>query len=132
MLLILCSLVSINIPKYLMLFIISLTSSCPEETWLLEVQKKYWDHHRIELFRLLELLAKRDFVLSEIKKRVIRHTTKQHYLNNTIPNEIINVIAREVEKNLLKQLKKGHLFFNLYSRCISLGTIGIYLAFCSL
>ena len=56
---------------------------------------------------LFELLAKRDSVLSELKNRVIRHTTKQHYLSSTIQNELIHVVAREVEKNLLKQLKKA-------------------------
>ena len=33
---------------------------------------------------LFELLAKRDSVLSELKNRVIRHTTKQYYLSSTI------------------------------------------------
>ena len=33
---------------------------------------------------LFELLAKRDSVLSELKDRVIRYTTKQHYLSSTI------------------------------------------------
>ena len=56
------------------------------------------------------MLAKRDSVLSELKNRVIRHTTKQHYLSNTIQNELIHVVAREVEKNLLKQLKKAKYF----------------------
>ena len=59
---------------------------------------------------LFELLAKRDSVLSELKNRVIRHTTKQHYLSSTIQNELIHVVAREVEKNLLKQLKKAKYF----------------------
>ena len=56
------------------------------------------------------MLAKRDSVLSELKNRVIRHTTKQHYLSSTIQNELIHVVAREVEKNLLKQLKKAKYF----------------------
>ena len=56
---------------------------------------------------LFELLSKRDFVLSELKNRVIRHTIKQHYLSNTIQNELIYVVAEEVEKNLPKELKKG-------------------------
>ena len=33
---------------------------------------------------LFELLAKRDSVLSELKNRAIRHTTKQYYLSSTI------------------------------------------------
>ena len=59
---------------------------------------------------LFELLAKRDSVSSELKNRVIRHTTKQHYLSSIIQNELIHVVAREVEKNLLKQLKKAKYF----------------------
>ena len=59
---------------------------------------------------LFELLAKRDSILSKLKNRVIRHTTKQHYLSSTIQNELIHVVAREVEENFLKQLKKAKYF----------------------
>ena len=47
---------------------------------------------------LFELLAKMDSVLSELKNRVIRHATKQHYLSSTIQNELIHVVARGVKK----------------------------------
>ena len=71
---------------------------------------------------LFELLAKRDSVLSELKNRVIRHATKQHYLSITIQNKLIHVVAREVEKKSSKATEKGQVFFNdfrFHSRCIS-------------
>ena len=83
---------------------------------------------------LFELLAKRDSVLSELKNRVIRHATKQHYLSSTIQNELIHVEQEKLKKSS-KATKKGQVFFNdsrLYSRCISRGTTDSYLAFCSM
>ena len=56
---------------------------------------------------LFELLAKRDPILLELKNRVIEHTTKKHYLSNTIQNELINIVAKKVEKELMTQLTKA-------------------------
>ena len=52
------------------------------------------------------MLAKRDPVLMEIKNRIIKHTTKKHYLSNIIQNELIDIVAKKVEKELMIQLTK--------------------------
>ena len=53
------------------------------------------------------MLAKRDPVLMELKNRIIKHTTKKHNLSNTIQNELINIVAKKVEKELMTQLTKA-------------------------
>ena len=40
--------------------------------------------HNGNFLELFELLAKRDPVLMELKNRIIKHTTKKHYLSNII------------------------------------------------
>ena len=42
---------------------------------------------------LFKLLAKRDSVLSELKNRAIRHTTKHNSLSNITQNKLIHVVA---------------------------------------
>ena len=63
--------------------------------------------HNGNFLGLFELLAKRDPVLMELKNRIIKHTTKKHYLSNTIQNELINIVAKKVEKELMTQLTKA-------------------------
>ena len=63
--------------------------------------------HNGNFLGLFELLAKRDPVLMELKIRMIKHTTKKHYLSNTIQNELINIVAKKVEKELMRQLTKA-------------------------
>ena len=53
------------------------------------------------------MLAKRDPVLMELKNRIMKHTTKKHYLSNTIQNELIDIAAKKVEKELMTQLTKA-------------------------
>ena len=43
----------------------------------------------------------------ELKNRIIKHTTKKHYLSNTIQNELINIVAEKLEKELMTQLTKA-------------------------
>ena len=66
--------------------------------------------HNGNFLGLLELLAKRDPVLMELKNRIVKHTTKKHYLSNTIQNELINIVAEKVEKELMTQLTKAKYF----------------------
>ena len=63
--------------------------------------------HNGNFLGLFELLAKRDPVLMELKNRIIKLTTKKHYLSNTIQNELINIVAKKVEKELMTQLTKA-------------------------
>ena len=51
--------------------------------------------------------AKRDLVLMELENRIIKHTTKKHYLSKTIQNELIDIVAKKVEKELMAQLTKA-------------------------
>ena len=43
----------------------------------------------------------------ELKNQIIKHTTKKHYLSNTIQNELIDIVAKKVEKELITQLTKA-------------------------
>ena len=43
----------------------------------------------------------------ELKNRIIKHTAKNHYLCNTIQNELIDIVAKKVEKELMTQLTKA-------------------------
>ena len=43
----------------------------------------------------------------ELKNRIIKHTTKKHYLSNIIQNELIDIVAKKVEKELMTQLTKA-------------------------
>ena len=63
--------------------------------------------HNRNFLGLFELLAKRDPVLMELKNRIIKTTTKKHYLTNTIQNELIDIVAKKVEKELMTQLTKA-------------------------
>ena len=63
--------------------------------------------HNGNFLGLFELLAKRDPVLMELKTQMIKHTTKKHYLSNTIQNEFIDIVAKKVEKELMTQLTKA-------------------------
>ena len=63
--------------------------------------------HNGNFLRLFELLAKRDPVLMELKNRIIKHTTKKHYLTKTIQNELIDIVSKKVEKELMTQLTKA-------------------------
>ena len=72
-----------------------------------ESDKVLGSPHNGNFLGLFELLAKRDPVLIELKYRIIKHTTKKHYLSNTIQNEFINFVAEKVEKELMTQLTKA-------------------------
>ena len=43
----------------------------------------------------------------ELKNRIIKHTTKKNYLSNAIQNELINIVAEKMEKELRTQLTKA-------------------------
>ena len=70
--------------------------------------------HNGNFLKLFELLAKRDPVLMELKNRIIKHTTKKHYLSNIIQNELIDIVAKKVEKELMIQLTKA----KYYALCL--------------
>ena len=63
--------------------------------------------HNGNFLGLFELLAKRDPLLMELKNRIIKHTTKKHYLSSIIQNELIDIVAKKVEKDLITQLTKA-------------------------
>ena len=50
---------------------------------------------------LFELLAKRDPVLMELKNRIIKHTTKKHYLSNIIQMTVILRFVQCAEENVV-------------------------------
>ncbi|XP_047132475.1 uncharacterized protein LOC124811201 [Hydra vulgaris] len=54
--------------------------------------------HNGNFLGLFELLAKRDPVLNELQKRIEKKQTHDQYLSNKIQNELIQLIAKEVEK----------------------------------
>jgi len=60
--------------------------------------------HNRNFLGLFELLAKRDPVLNELQKRIEKKQTHDHYLSNKIQNELIQFIAKEVEKENQKKL----------------------------
>ena len=59
---------------------------------------------------LFELLAKRDPILKELQNRIKHDKTKDHYLSFIIQNELIDLLAKEVEKENLRQLKLAKYF----------------------
>ena len=71
--------------------------------------------HNGNFLGLLELPVKRDPVLIELKYRIIKHTTKRHYLSNITQNELIDIVAKKVEKELMTQLTKAEVG-KLFSR----------------
>ena len=74
--------------------------------------------HNGNFLVLYELLAKRDPVLIELKNQIIKHKTKKHYLSNTIQNELIDIVAKKVEKELMTQLTKAK-YYALSLDCTS-------------
>ena len=66
--------------------------------------------HNGNFLGLFELLTKRDPVLNELQNRIIWHKSKQHCFSKYIQNESINLIAREAERILLRQLKQAKYF----------------------
>ena len=59
---------------------------------------------------IFELLARRDPILKELQDRIKNKNTKDHYLSPTIQNELIELLATEVEKENLQQLKLAKYF----------------------
>ena len=58
----------------------------------------------------LSFLARRDPILKELQDRIKNKNTKDHYLSPTIQNELIELLATEVEKENLQQLKLAKYF----------------------
>ncbi len=54
---------------------------------------------------LFEVLAKRDVVLQDLQERIINRTTVDHYLSKKIQNELINLVAQNVEEENMNLLK---------------------------
>ena len=63
--------------------------------------------HNGNFLGIFELLARRDPILKELQDRIKNKNTKDHYLSPTIQNELIELLATEVEKENLQQLKTG-------------------------
>ena len=59
---------------------------------------------------IFELLARRDPIQKELQDRIKNKNTKDHYLSPTIQNELIELLATEVEKENLQQLKLAKYF----------------------
>ena len=66
--------------------------------------------HNGNFLGIFELLARRDPILKELQDRIKNKNTKDHYLNPTIQNELIELLATEVEKENLQQLKLAKYF----------------------
>ncbi|XP_065662505.1 zinc finger MYM-type protein 1-like [Hydra vulgaris] len=56
---------------------------------------------------VFELLAKYDTVLNELMQRIQDKETKEHYLSNDTQNELIRLLAREIESKILSKVKKA-------------------------
>ncbi|XP_065654890.1 zinc finger MYM-type protein 1-like [Hydra vulgaris] len=56
---------------------------------------------------VFELLAKYDTVLNELMQRIQDKETKEHYLSNDTHNELIRLLAREIESKNLSKVKKA-------------------------
>ena len=81
------------------------------------------------------MLEKKDQVLIELKNRINKHTAKKRYLSNTIQNELIDIVAKKVEKELISQLTKAKYYAIkslLHTGHFSLRTNDCYLAICSM
>ena len=66
--------------------------------------------HNGNFLGIFELLARRDPILKELQDRIKNKSTKDHYLSPTIQNELIELLAAEVEKENLQQLKLAKYF----------------------
>ena len=66
--------------------------------------------HNGNFLDIFELLARRDPILKELQDRIKNKNTKDHYLSPTIQNELIKLLAIEVEKENLQQLKLAKYF----------------------
>ena len=72
--------------------------------------------HNGNFLGIFELLARRDPILKELQDRIKNKNTKDHYLSPTIQNELIELLATEVEKENLQQLKLAK-YFSLILDC---------------
>ena len=66
--------------------------------------------HNGNFLGIFELLARRNPILKELQDRIKNKNTKDHYLSPTIQNELIELLATEVEKENLQQLKLAKYF----------------------
>ena len=66
--------------------------------------------HNGNFLGIFELLARRDPILEELQDRIKNKNTKDHYLSPTMQNELIELLATEVEKENLQQLKLAKYF----------------------
>lgn len=54
---------------------------------------------------LFELMSKHDPILQELRGRILNKTTKEHFLSHDIQNELIELIATNILKTNLDDLK---------------------------
>ena len=66
--------------------------------------------HNGNFLGIFEFLARRDPILKKLQDRIKNKNTKDHYLSPTIQNELIELLATEVEKENLQQLKLAKYF----------------------
>ncbi|XP_065644636.1 zinc finger MYM-type protein 1-like [Hydra vulgaris] len=59
---------------------------------------------------LFELMAKYDSVLDELLRRIQKKETNEHYLSNDTQNELIELLAKEIEAENLSKVKKAKYF----------------------
>ena len=78
--------------------------------------------HNGNFLGIFELLARRDPILKELQDRIKNKNTKDHYLSPTIQNELIELLATEVEKQKFTAIEIGKIFFynfGLHSRYVT-------------
>ena len=74
--------------------------------------------HNGNFLGIFELLARRDPILKELQDRIKNKNTKDHYLSPTIQNELIELLATEVEKENLQQMKLAKYFFYNFGKIV--------------
>lgn len=60
---------------------------------------------------LIEMLAEFYPIMQEHVRRIKNNETRNHFLSNTIQNELIEMIVFQVKKSIIEKVKDGQYFF---------------------
>jgi hypothetical protein len=60
----------------------------------------------------MEMITKFDPVMQEHIQHIQDGEIHNHYLRHKIQNELINLLATEIKKNIIKKARKNKIFFN--------------------
>jgi hypothetical protein len=77
---------------------------------------KLFEKNNGNFLKMVEFLSQFDAVMGEHVRRIQNEETHNHYLSKDIQNELIDILANEVQKGIVKQQRKAK-YYSIISDC---------------